>query len=326
MELPFALRQAVDAALEGVALGDLTRAADRLSQRYRSELRDGGFHLSDDLAARAYLAVRLPATFAATRASLTQVVAVKPEFAPRSLLDVGAGPGSALWAAAETWDSLEDALMLEGSPAIRGWGERLSRDTGLRPRLEWRQLDVSMGLSDLHPRDLVTLAYVLDELDESARDALVQRLWALTADTLVVVEPGTPAGWARILRARSLLLEAGAHILAPCPHAATCPLVSPDWCHFSRRVSRSRLHRLTKRGEVPWEDEKFMYIAVSRFAGRAYDARVLAPPKATTGRVGLKLCKHDGSAQERLFTKREGEVYKVARRLEWGEQFDALTR
>ena len=41
MELPPALRQAVDKALEGVSLADLRRAADLLSRRYRGEVRDG---------------------------------------------------------------------------------------------------------------------------------------------------------------------------------------------------------------------------------------------------------------------------------------------
>ena len=93
MELPPALRQAVDKALEGVPLAELKRAADLLSRRYRDEVRDGRLHLSDHLAAQAYLATRLPATYAAIRASLAAVAEMRPDFAPASLLDIGAGPG-----------------------------------------------------------------------------------------------------------------------------------------------------------------------------------------------------------------------------------------
>jgi ribosomal protein RSM22 (predicted rRNA methylase) len=99
MELPPAPRQAVENALEGVPLADLKRAADLLSRRYRGEVRDGRLHLSDRLAAQAYLATRLPATYAAIRASLAAVAEMRPGFAPATLLDIGAGPGSALWAA-----------------------------------------------------------------------------------------------------------------------------------------------------------------------------------------------------------------------------------
>ncbi len=317
MDLPPLLRQAVDDALEGVPLSDLARASETLSQRYRAELRDGRFHLADDLAARAYLATRLPATYAAVRASLNEVAAVRPDFAPVSTLDVGAGPGTATWAASDCWESLEDALLIEGSPTMRGWGERLAAELPLR--LEWRTHDLATGLPDLAPRDLVTLAYVLDELEPEARIPLLDQLWSLTADTLLIVEPGTPAGYRRILAARARLVSLGAHLLAPCPHAAECPLSPPDWCHFSQRVPRSRLHRQVKGAEVPWEDEKFSYLAVSRRPGLRPEARVLAPPQSRSGLVRLKLCQHDGSAAEKTFSKRDGAEFKRARRLEWGD-------
>lgn len=319
MELPPTLRHAVDRALDGIALADLKRAADRLSQRYRAEVRDGRFHLSDDMAARAYLATRLPATYAAVRASMEVVTEVRPDFAPTTALDVGAGPGTALWAAADCWPSLDDALLIEGSPAIRALGETLAREAA-PSRIEWRAGDVVAGLPDMAPRDLVTLAYVLDELSEEARDRLVDRLWLLTADTLLIVEPGTPAGWSRILRARRRLSDVGAHLLAPCVHSAACPLVAPDWCHVSRRVARSRLHRQAKGAEVPWEDEKYVYIAASRHPGMVPDARIIAPPRAAgNGRIGFKLCGSDGAVMERVLGKRDGDAFKAARRLDWGD-------
>src|SRR5690606_30783486 len=106
----------------------------------------------------------------------------------------------------------------------------------------------------------------------------------------VIVEPGTPAGWQRILAVRQQLIAAGAHVLAPCPHENPCPIAPPDWCHFARRVARSRLHRLAKDAEVPWEDEKFIYVAASRLPAGAHRPRVLAPPKPGSGKVLLKLC------------------------------------
>jgi ribosomal protein RSM22 (predicted rRNA methylase) len=118
------------------------------------------------------------------------------------------------------------------------------------------------------------------------------------------------------------LVAKGAHILAPCPHHAPCPLAAPDWCHFSRRVARSRLHRLAKEAEVPWEDEKFIHLAASRLPAQTHPSRVLAPPKAGSGKVSLKLCRADGSAGEHLFSKRDGAAYKAARRADWGDAVD----
>ena len=125
MQLPPSLRAAIDRELEGIALADLARASETLSQRYRAEVQDGRLHLADDAAARAYLTTRLPATFAAISAALAAVAEARPDFAPRSALDAGAGPGTATWAAAQQWDSLEDATLVEASPAIRAVGERL---------------------------------------------------------------------------------------------------------------------------------------------------------------------------------------------------------
>ncbi|RCS25908.1 methyltransferase type 11 [Phyllobacterium salinisoli] len=322
MELPSPLRLAVDAALEGSALADLKRAADLLSRRYRAETRDGALHLSSDLAARAYLATRLPATYAAVRASMESTAELTPDFAPKSLLDVGAGPGTALWAASDCWPSLETAVLLEASPSIRALGEELSRHSRL-DRIEWRSANVTRSVAETGQFDLVTLAYVLDELSPEEGLALTNTLWQAAKGMLVVVEPGTPAGWRRMMAVRKLLLEKGAHLAAPCVHAATCPLMAPDrvpdWCHFSRRVARSRLHRLAKGGEVPWEDEKYIYLAATRFPAVAAGARVLAPPRASSGKVELKLCRADGTVEERVVTKRDGEAYRKARRLDWGD-------
>ena len=317
MQLPPSLRQAIDRELEGVTLADLTQAAQALSQRYRAETRDGRFHLNDGLAARAYLTTRMPATYAAISAGFAAIIEAAPSFEPRTLLDVGAGPGTATWAASSIWGSLAEGTLLEASPAIRDVGERLSTALPIE-RVSWLAQRAGDGLRDLPCADLVVLAYVLDELDHAARAPLITRLWELTGHTLAIVEPGTTEGWRRILAARDQLIGAGAHILAPCPHSKACPLSPPDWCHFAARVARSRLHRETKGGSVPWEDEKFIYLAVSRLPGFARPARVLAPPQVFKAGVTLKLCQPSGEVAERTVAKRDGAPFKVAKKLRWG--------
>ncbi len=317
MELPPPLRQAVDRALEGVALADLATTASALSERYRQERRDGRSHVGSRREALAYLAVRLPATYAAVRASLAAVAQARPDFAPRTVLDIGAGPGTALWAASDCWPGLGDALLIEASPVFRDCGEGLAAEAHLPP-VTWRTADVARDTIESAPRDLVIMAYVLNELDPELRPKVLERLWRATADTLVIVEPGTPAGWQRILDARRQLIDLGAHVIAPCPHAHDCPLAPPDWCHFAERVARSRMHRQAKGADVPWEDEKFSYLALSRTAAPAAGARIIARPRKGSGRVTLKLCRSDGSAGEQLYSRRDGELYKRASRSGWG--------
>jgi ribosomal protein RSM22 (predicted rRNA methylase) len=317
VELPAPLRQGVDRLIENIPLPMLRQAAKTLSDRYRAELRDGRLHMAEELAVKAYLAARLPATYAAVRASLDALSSARPGFTPATLLDVGAGPGTVLWAAVDAWPDLERAVLLEASGPARSIGEALARD-GVAARIDWISGDITIDMDGAAPADLVSAAYVLDEIAPASLPKLVDRLWRLTADTLLIVEPGTPAGWRRILAVREQLIAAGAHLLAPCPHASPCPLAAPDWCHFAQRVARSRVHRLTKDAEVPWEDEKFIYVAASRQPAEARRQRVLAPPRSGSGKVLLKSCQPDGRVDERLITKRDGALFRQARRVGWG--------
>lgn len=320
MELPAPLRSAVDQMLQGEPLEKLAKASAILSDRYRREVRDGRFHIDDALAAKAYLATRLPATFAAVRAALAMVEDAAPEFQPETLIDLGCGPGTALWAATDTWGSLASAEMVEASGAIRSVGEKLAASGSVTSH--WQAGDVTGKIPALEPADLVTLAYVLDELPPATIAAVTEKLWALTKGMLVIIEPGTPAGWQRILTVRDKLRSLGAHLVAPCMHAEDCPIAAPDWCHFSRRVARSRVHRMAKGAEVAWEDEKYIFIAASREPVSLVGDRVLAPPRVNGGVGRVKLCRTDGTAAELTLSKRDGEAFKEIRRADWGDRLD----
>jgi ribosomal protein RSM22 (predicted rRNA methylase) len=317
MELPPKLRLAVDRALSGIAVRELAIVAANLSQRYRNERRDGKGHVATRQDTLAYIATRLPATYAAVRAAFAATAEACPDFSPRTVLDVGAGPGTALWAAADCWNRIADASMVEVSPVFAALGQDLAADAEL-PNGVWHVADIASASIEGEPRDLVTAAYVLNELAPAARLRVVEQLWRATAQMLIIVEPGTPAGWQRIVEARAQLIEAGGYVITPCSHGHACPLQSPDWCHFAQRVSRSRLHKQAKGAEVPWEDEKFSYVAVSRKPLTGVGRRVIARPRKGSGHLTLKLCNPDGTATNEVFSRREGELFKRARRCEWG--------
>jgi ribosomal protein RSM22 (predicted rRNA methylase) len=318
MELPPRLRVAIDNAIAGIPLDTLKRAGASLSSRYRAETRDGRLHLNDGEAAAAYVAARMPATYAAIREALAQLADARPDFAPASLLDVGSGPGTALWAATDAFDTIAEADCLEASAPIRDMAQRLA--SGVFPFApRFIAGDATAALEAAGKADLVTLCYVLGELSPEAGAGVVDALWARTTDILLIVEPGTPAGWQRMLNARDRLISAGAWIAAPCTHDRPCPIMPPDWCHFARRLPRSRTHRLIKGGEAPFEDEKFIWLAAARSPAPRPKARVLAMPRGGSGRIDLKLCEADGAARERIVSKRDGAAYKAARRALWGD-------
>ncbi|MEQ1952973.1 small ribosomal subunit Rsm22 family protein [Mesorhizobium yinganensis] len=61
------------------------------------------------------------------------------------------------------------------------------------------------------------------------------------------------------------------------------------------------------------------FVAAARQAVRPPRARVIAPPRGGKGLVTPKLCEADGSAAERRLSKRDGEHFRIARRLDWGD-------
>jgi ribosomal protein RSM22 (predicted rRNA methylase) len=258
----------------------------------------------------AYLAYRAPATYAAAAAVFRQVALQRPDWAPRSLLDAGAGPGVAAWAAREAWPSLARLTLLEVEPEMVAAGRELL------PEADWVQADVAAARG---PADLVLASYVLGELDDPA--AAAARLWEQAADTLALVEPGTPEGYRRVLAARAAVLHAGGHTVAPCPHDLPCPLPEDDWCHFAVRLPRSKLHRRAKGVELGYEDEKFSYAVLSRERVAPATARIIRAPQSRSGHVNLVLSEADGSVRVRTVAKREGPAYRQARKAAWGDPF-----
>jgi ribosomal protein RSM22 (predicted rRNA methylase) len=316
---PFVLRQVVDRLVDGVPLAALRAAAGRLSAAYRAGVSAAAPPLASTHDRLAYLATRLPSTFEATRRVLGELRRAAPDLQVQSLLELGAGPAPGLWAAERHFPDLSRATHVELDAEMADLSRRLLAAGQFSSSIEstWVLQDISRA-DEFGAHDLVLAGYVLGELPEPARDAFIDAAWAVTAAALVIVEPGTPAGAARVVRARARLVEAGAHVAAPCPHDGACPLASDDWCHFGVRVNRSSMHRRLKGGSLGYEDEKFSYVAVVRGTADPCAARVLRRPRAAPRRVSLRLCAADGLREE-LVTRSAGARYRAARKTDWGD-------
>src|SRR3954447_20558402 len=103
-DLPAELKAALDAKLQGLSRSVAAERAAAISETYRSGGGSGAIRSEAD--ALAYALARMPATYAAVIACLNALREIRPDFAPRTLLDLGAGPGTATWAAAEAFASL----------------------------------------------------------------------------------------------------------------------------------------------------------------------------------------------------------------------------
>ncbi len=164
--------------------------------------------------------------------------------------------------------------------------------------------------------------YVVGEAAPDALPRIADALWSAARHMLAVIEPGTPAGFGRIRALRAHLVAQGAHVVCPCPHDAACPIVAPDWCHFSQRLNRSRDHRQVKGAALSFEDEKFSYVVLARDAPARIEARVLAHPAVTKAAVTAKLCVAEGIVTVTT-ARRDRETYRLRKTWRWG---DAVTR
>jgi ribosomal protein RSM22 (predicted rRNA methylase) len=318
-DLPAELKAALDARLHGLSRSDAAARSAVISQTYR----DGGGSaaIRSEADALAYALARMPATHAAVIACLNALCEAKPDFEPDSLLDIGAGPGTATWAAAEVFPSLASFASIDANPALRSLALELFGKSPRFSAVRYVQGKVQAALANAEAADLVIASYFVGEVDDPGRAVLAGLMWSKTRGALLVVEPGTPAGYARIIALRAQLIASGAHVAAPCPHDDGCPLAPPDWCHFAQRLPRSRAHMALKGAELPFEDEKFSYVVLTRTALARPRARVLAPPAVGKVAVTAKLCTRDGLVYASVARRAKAD-YAGARRWRWG---DAVT-
>jgi ribosomal protein RSM22 (predicted rRNA methylase) len=314
--LPAELKAALDGKLQGFSRTEAAYRSERISTSYRSG--GGSGTIKSDADALAYALARMPATYAAVAASLNALTGMTPNLAPETLLDVGAGPGTASWAAAEAFPSLQDFTLLDANATLSRLALELARGSSRLADCRYLPGDAGDNLTEVAQADLVVASYVIGELSDAAQRRLTEAMWAKARQALIVIEPGTPAGYARILSLRQQLIAAGAFVAAPCPHEKPCPLIAPDWCHFSQRLPRSQAHRQIKGADVPFEDERFIYVALTRTPPATRASRVLAPPDVGKAEITAKLCTKHGVELAEV-PRRDKAAYAGARRWRWGD-------
>lgn len=319
MRLPQHLMDSIQVETGKIERRRLAQAVAQLSESYKS----GDFSIpaiSNEAQRAAYLAVRFPATYAANQRVFSELQLRAPQAQITSLLDLGAGPGTALFAVGETFSTLQQATLIEADDRWLTLGKNLAEQSPLAAvrRAEWRKLDLRSGFFCAE-HDLVVISYVLGELAPAAAEAIVRKAWVCARQFLVIMEPGTPRGFAAINAARSALIAGGADLLAPCPHKYACPMaLADDWCHFSQRVERTSQHRQLKGGSLGYEDEKFSYVIACRQNLAVEGARIVRHPGKHSGHIQLALCTPAGHIETRTVTRSNKQAFRLARKAEWG--------
>jgi ribosomal protein RSM22 (predicted rRNA methylase) len=318
--LPESLKKAITEEVQRFSQTELATAREDLSTRYRDRSSKIPKRFIATNAHRgAYVVSRLPATWAVVRRVLMELKIRAPELNFESFLDIGAGPGTASWAAIEVFSSLSNAVLLEQDIDMIAIGQRLAKhsENAFLKNAMWQKEDI-LNVQKFPQCDLIVVSYAIGEIPDSALVGLVEKCWQATTKAIVFIEPGTPHGFERIRRVRSELIRIGAHLAAPCPHMLACPMPKEDWCHFTERIERSALHRLTKNATLGYEDEKYSYVIGIKEQIKVPNARILRHPLKHKGHLSFTLCTEE-VIKEKIVSKRDGDFYKQAKKLEWGD-------
>jgi ribosomal protein RSM22 (predicted rRNA methylase) len=313
--VPSLLQAGIDRELARVDHRTLARAVEQITTAYNAGRFEGSLSSSESRAA--YLITRLPATYAANSHVLREAAQRMNNFRPTSFLDLGAGPGAGGWAASEVWPTLQEFTCIESNSPMTNIGKSLANGHEVLGKATWHVEDLQSA--SFANADVVLLSYSIGELLEVF--SVVRRAWEATKRLLVLIEPGTPKNFGVLARMRESLINNGAHIVSPCPHANQCPMYAAgDWCHFSTRLERTSEHRRLKGGTLGYEDEKFSYIAVSKQPEHAASARIVRHPQIGGGHIRLSLCTAGGLKQETV-TRSKKEAFRAARKASWGDEW-----
>jgi len=318
MDLSF-LIPPLQSLMYGQKVKHVKGAFERVHERYLNNtllpLKGGLEHL-------AYALYRMPATYAALSRVLDHLQEVIPDFSPISSLDLGSGPGTAMISLCQRFSSLSSVRGFERSRDFQRLCEKMTPYLLKKPQL-FEACDVDLEKRATADRvDLVSAVYSLGELSKKAREHWLS--WMVEyASCILIVEPGTPRGYADLMEYRDHLIEQGVHIAAPCPHQERCPLMgSKAWCHEAVRLPRTRYHRWLKSASLGYEDEKFCYlVALPKISPLVAECRVIHAPRHRSGHTHIGLCCHDGQEKKFVISRRDKELYQKVKRVKWGDSF-----
>lgn len=327
MSLPVSLKLAMEELIASIGVNNLMVPMEQLSQRYRDQeirkeiLKKKKRFVDSDAQRAAYVLARMPATFGALKYVLQEIKNRLNEDI-HSILDVGSGPGTSLWASSEVFPEACEMTLLEQDDALITLGKKLTMKSphALIKNAKWVPADI-LQQERFPESDLVIVSYSMGEWPQESWSEVIKKLWSSARKALVVVEPGTMYGFSVIRPVRQYLIELGGRMIAPCPHTLQCPMPENNWCHFSVRIERSSMHRKIKSGSLGYEDEKFSYVAVSKSSVELPEARILRHPQKHSGHISFMLCTKHHGLQNKIISRRDGELYKQARHLEWGDTF-----
>ncbi|PRP84565.1 hypothetical protein PROFUN_05900 [Planoprotostelium fungivorum] len=298
--------------------------------------------------ALAYAAHRMPGVYGCTYRVFNEVKAFLPDFQPKTMLDFGSGPGTAIWSAREVFseDCIKKVVAIEPSSGMLDLAESttvpLTKENKIE--IEWKRF-LFKGDKGFAKHDLVVASYVMSEMkDNKERRDAVKNLWDSTepGGVLVIMEPGTPIGFDIIRDIRDFLLTRREINTWPNIILPVRTVLTPQCTHSSSvptRVERISLSKGIKLGATQnYEDEKFSYLVVKKCYGAKTEeevdakhtlnhpepgmkwSKIVRPPIKKGGHILVDLCTPTGKLNREIVSKSlSNDIFLNARHARWGD-------
>lgn len=325
IRLPDPITDSIENILKESNSNEWLKSAVALSLKYRVErVKQGISYIRDYSDVLGYLSLRVSSTYAQIYGSLASIKQINPSWKPVSLLDIGSGPGTAIWATEQLFPSITQISAVEKDPNFITVGKKILSNSSLKPK--WYPTNFSFSVPHTTEKfDLVILANVLNEMDDNTRQKTIEFAYKHCQGILVVVEPGTPFGNESNNQTVTELSKYNPKLTAPFIENKYYPsedivfsqrIIRPDFQKRVRQLQR-KMDLTDKTKLLPpsdWEDAKYSYIVFSKFPSEIQpQARLIKNPQLYKPFVELSLLTKDGIIQEKIF-KKEKEKFKLAKK------------
>ncbi len=272
----------------------------------------------------AYLGLRTPATYAQIYSALSQVQEIIPSWEPKSLLDIGTGPGTGIWATKAIWPNLETVACIDQEKFFLSTAKEIIQESSIAVSVSFGQENITQIKNNGTMYNLVLVANVLNELSIPQQKDLLKQAYSYCNGIMVIIEPGTPFG-IKIVQDAVKSFPAKATLLAPYINN-TFVESNERWVHFSQRFIRPDFQRRIRQymRESPlmasdWEETKYTYAAIGKVSiEEKIWGRVVGSIKKQKGFIGVDVITQDGVTQIKVL-KRHKKEYAFAKNLQWGQ-------
>lgn len=301
--------------------------AKKLHDRYMNpQENQKKFHIQKPADAIAYLSLRFPATYAQIFSALLQISERVPNWQPKTILDIGCGPGTGIWAAKELWPSLQTAMGIDRDTYFLSLAEEIHYGAKLDIDVKWvhQTIEDWTTSSETNTYDLIIVSSVVNELTKGVKEQLLGTLSHRSRGIVVVLEPGTPRGF-QVIQSVAEYISTKSPLVAP---YIKNTFVSSDeyWIHFPQRFLRPEFQRRIRQSmrdsdlmASDWEETKFSYVAWGNVPiEKTFWGQSIGDVQKYHGYLIIPVLTADGIVKARVMKRNKG-IYAAAKNIRWGE-------